>query len=266
MRRTPISIPAFFGPTALGAWLLGCAPPPELGPSMATAAGEPGDSTADEGDAGDPDEGAGVALDETRLDRTEGVGACGFPSPGDAGYGGEVGQRLANNDGLRLVGCDGEAVELADFLCERAAGGYSAGILVNIGAGWCGPCQDETLEFPELYEEFHGRGIEIVQVLFQDWTAQAPTRAFCEDWSAGRWLVGDDASKEDVGVRIEFPVVLDQTGDWTARYLQDPESATPVNMLLDANGNIRWKAEGQKPDLATLRAQLELVLADPYGA
>lgn len=232
-----------FLPSILGACLLGCAPPPELG--------VPGDS--------------GATLDETRLDRSVDAGACGFPGPGDAGYGGDVGQRIANNDGLRLVTCDGEPVELAELMCERAAGGQSAGILVNIGAGWCGPCQDETLEFPELYEEFHGRGIEIVQVLFQDFSAQAPTRAFCEDWSTGRWLVDDGASKEDVGVRIEFPVLLDQTGDFTARYLQDPESATPVNMLLDANGNIRWKVEGQKPDLATLRAQLELVLADPYG-
>jgi hypothetical protein len=36
-------------------------------------------------------------------------------------------------------------------------------------------------------------------------------------------------------------------------------------MLIDANGNIRWKTEGQKPDPAILRTQFQLVLDDPYG-
>ena len=42
-------------------------------------------------------------------------------------------------------------------------------------------------------------------------------------------------------------------------------AAAPVNLLVDANGNIRWQVQGQKPDLAVLRTQLELVIADPYG-
>jgi hypothetical protein len=121
-----------------------------------------------------------------------------------------------------------------------------------------------VLEFPELYEEFHDRGIEFLQVLYQDWNAQTPTSTFCSDWSAGRW-VGEGGSIEMVDIDVQYPVVIDQVFDWTSLYLQDPASATPVNMLVDANGNIRWKVEGQRPDPAVLRSQFELVIADPYG-
>jgi thiol-disulfide isomerase/thioredoxin len=242
-----------------------CAPPPDLGggatDDAADAAGDDAtDDGVDGGTAGGP---AGVSLDAARLDRSGEGGRCGFPSAGPEGYGANVGQRLANSAAFQLIDCEGNVVQLADYFCEREGGGYNAGVLINIGAGWCAPCQEETREFPELYEEFHDQGIEFVQVLFQDWNAQAPTKTFCSDWSTGQWSGADGA--QDVGLDLQFPVLLDQVNDWTAIYLQDPQSATPVNMLLDANGNIRWKIEGQKPDPAVLRAQFGLVLADPYG-
>ena len=229
-----------------------CAPPPDIG--------DDGDDVMADGGEG------GSSLDESRLDRSASIGSCGYPGPGDNGYGTELGQRLANNDSFVLKTCDGQTLTLADHFCQRddEYGDFNRGYLINIGAGWCGPCQDETLEFPELYEEFHGQGIEFVQVLFQDWHAQAPTGTFCEDWSTGQWI-GEGGDIEDVGIGLPFPVVIDQVGDWTSQYLQDPESATPVNMVVDANGNIRWKIEGQRPDPEVVRTQFELVLANPYG-
>ena len=227
------------GMVAMGA---GCAPPPALSE-----------------DGGDLE-----PLDPARLDRSAEGGPCGYPGEGAAGYGTDVGQRLANSDGFTLIDCDGTERTLGDFLCERTegAGDFNRGVLVNIGAGWCGPCQEETLEFPELYEEFHGEGIEIVQIMFQDWDAQSPTRGFCSDWTTGQW---GEAGLQPEGLSLAFPVLIDQIFDWTSIYLQDPQSATPVNLLIDANANIRWKSEGQKVGLPTLRAQLRLVLDDPYG-
>ena len=67
------------------------------------------------------------------------------------------------------------------------------------------------------------------------------------------------------GVALEFPVLIDQVFDWGSIYLQDPASATPINMLIDANGNIRWKLVGQQPPLDVLRAQIELVIEEPYA-
>ena len=211
------------------------------------------------GDVGDLE-----PLDVERLDRSADTGPCGYPGPGSSGYGTGVGQRLANSDGFSLVDCAGTPHTLADFMCERNEGGgdFNRGVLVNLGAGWCGPCQEETLELPELYAEYRDRGIEIVQVMFQDWDAQAPTKSFCREWSTGQW---DEIGMAPEGLALEYPVLLDQIFDWTSIYLQDPQAATPVNLLIDANGNIRWKSEGQKVGLPTLRTQLDLVLEDPYG-
>ena len=211
--------------------LVGCAPPPDVD---------------DEAMSGD--------LDASRLDRD----ADGYPSPGSKGYGTEVGQRLANSDGLQLRDCDGELRDFADLFAPREDGKFNRGVLVNIGAGWCGPCQEETLEFVEIYEEYHARGIELVQVLFQDWASQAPTEQFCEEWRTGEW------EGESVDIDLAFPVFIDPINDWTSIYLQDPASATPINMLVDANANIRFKSEGIKLRPADLRTQLDLVIGAPY--
>jgi thiol-disulfide isomerase/thioredoxin len=224
----------------VGAAAIACAPPPDLG-------GE-----------------APGGVDEARLDREAPGGACGHPSSGDAGYGTAVGDRLANNGELALASCTGERVELADFFCPRDDGSYNRGVFINLGAGWCAPCQEETLELAPLYDEYHGRGIEFVQVLFQDWNAQAPTQQFCSDWRDGNWVATDGADVE-ADLRLKFPIVMDQHFDWTSGYLADPASATPMSLLVDANGNIRWKLEGQKPDLDVLRSQFELVIKEPYA-
>lgn len=253
MHKQVTSVSMFLAVVTLG--VVGCAPPPDLSTE------DGGDLMQDDGG----DDGGGNGVDEARLDRSA-EGACGYPAGGSNGYGTDVGQRLANSAPMPLIDCEGGALELSDFFCKRedAYGDFNRGVLINIGAGWCGPCQDETLEFPELYEEYHDRGIEIVQIMFQDWDAQTPTRDFCTNWSTGQW-VSAGGGTEDVGVRLEFPVGLDQVSNWSSQYLSDPMSAVPVNLLLDANGNIRWKLEGQKPDIAVLRAQLDQVIANPYG-
>jgi len=237
--------------TVLLCGVVGCAPPPDLGGASAS---------------GDAAGSGGPALDPERLDRSAPEGACGYPSAGPNGYGADVGQRLRNSAPMPLTTCDGTSIELADYFCPRDDnyGDFNRGILINIGAGWCGPCLEETLEFPELYAEYHDQGIEIVQILFQDWDAQTPSKSFCGDWSTGQWAA-EGGGAQDVGINLQFPVALDQVYDWTSQYLSDPAAATPVNFLLDANGTIRWKLEGQKPDPALLRAQLDLVIADPYG-
>ncbi len=195
--------------------------------------------------------GNGSSLDESQLDRAA-DGQCGYPA---GPYGTGVGDRLANTLGFNLEGCDGDVVEFDSFMCPEAG---NKALLINIGAGWCGPCQEETLEFPELYEEFEGQGLEIVQVMFQDWTSQLPTSSFCEDWVTGEW------ADRQIELDLAFPVLVDQTNAWTGVYLQNPQAATPINMLIDANGNIRWKSEGQKVGLDVLRTQIGAVLASPY--
>lgn len=224
------------------------------------ACAPPASLTDDDGspDGGDGDGDEPVELDESRLDRSAanlGVAGCGYPGPGEMGYGTEVGQRLEN---FTLIDCAGNELEWASLFCRRDdIGVHNRAVLLNIGAGWCEPCREETKEdFPPLYDELNQQGIEIVQVLFQDWEAQFPTKSFCEDWSAGEW------DTENLGFGLPFPVWLDQTNDWTSTYLSDPQSATPVNLLLDANANIRWKTVGEKPD--DLDQAVRVVMNNPY--
>ncbi len=235
------AVPAISQRLALFMLTIGCAPPPDLGDAIDTGSGT---------GSGLPD------LDATRLDRQ----SDGYPGPGPAGYGSSVGARLDNSDGFQLKDCGGTVRDFVEFFARREDGVQNRAILVNIGAGWCGPCQEETLELPEIYAEYRDRGVEFVQVMFQDWASQAPTTGFCDDWRTGRW---EGAS---VDLSLTFPVFIDQIGDWTSIHLQDPAAATPINMLLDANANIRFESEGIKLDADVLRTQLDLVITAPYEA
>jgi len=208
----------------------------------------------DSGSAGDP-----VALDEpvdeARLDRSEALGECGYPGPGPNGYGTEVNQRIAN---FGVVDCELEAVEFADLFCPRDApspayADYNKAILLSIGAGWCEPCKTKTAELmPEIYDPLYEQGLAVVQVMFQDEQAMPPSSSFCRIWR-------DELFDEPLG----FPVWLDQSFAWADEFLLDPQAATPVTMLIDANGNIRWKVEGQHPK--DTYEQALLVLSSPYG-
>jgi hypothetical protein len=209
--------------------------------------------------SGGTEGGGPVALDPALLDRSasnlDGDG-CGYPSDQEVAYGIEVGDRVAN---FQLVDCDGNAIEFADYFCEREdIGVHNRAVLLNIGAGWCEPCRVETREdLPGVYEALHGQGVEIVQVLFQDWDGGAPPKSFCSEWKAGQWPDGD------LGFSLAFPVLLDQTNDWRQIYLSTPAAQTPTNLLLDANANIRWKLAGDRP--LGLQGIVEAVMETPYG-
>lgn len=200
------------------------------------------------GETSDPTDG----LDPSLLDRSEPVGPCGYPGPGEGGYGVEVGQRVAD---FTLKNCDFEDVQFAELLCPRddAYGDYNRAILLTIGAGWCEPCIEETATLmPQLWDPLHGEGLEIVQVLFQDGAGLPPTTSFCDAWSS-----------ELNDPPLLFPVLLDQTGVWSEPFVEAPGAAIPISMLVDANANIRWKVVGENPMDTHARA-LE-IMASPYG-
>lgn len=193
------------------------------------------------------------ALDPELLDREVNLGPCGYPSAGDTGYGLEIGHRLDDISGL--IDCDGNPVQLADSFCPREDdyGDYNRVVLVSLGAGWCGPCIEETEHLMgDVYVPLHDDGVEIVQILFQDEQGLPPTKSFCMQW---REETFDDP--------LAFPVVLDQTATWSDEVLSETGGALPMNFLLDANANIRWRALGENP--ADLVEQIEAVRSAPYG-
>lgn len=137
-------------------------------------------------------------------------------------YGGEVGATFAEFD---LEDCDGNPLAFGDVLSEAEL------VLVSVGAGWCQPCieESETLE-AEIHAPFCARGLRVVQVLFQDAESLPATKLFCREW------------RERFGLR--FPVVVDPLFTFE-QYFESAQ--TPLNLLVDRDGVIRFRSTGVVP-------------------
>jgi len=143
-------------------------------------------------------------------------------------YGTEVSQRFAD---FTLDDCDLRAVRFADWLSEAEL------VLVNVGAGWCQPCIEETRTIMQnIYSPFCGRGLRIVQIMFEDERSRPATSLFCRQWRDAYMLT--------------FPVLIDPTFDWSRIYFAGG-AQTPLNLLVDKQAVIRYRSVGVAPaDLA----------------
>lgn len=120
---------------------------------------------------------------------------------------------------------DGPDVDLA------AVGGVP--YVVNVWAGWCGPCQDEMPRLQEVYEQAAGR-VEVLGVDFQD-TA-----------------VGGLSAAADFG--ITFPSVQDLDGD-TRPLLRF--AGLPFTAFVDADGRVVATHNGEIKSADELRDLIE---------
>ena len=158
----------------------------------------------------------------------------GFTYP-EGPYGSHIGDRLED---FVLRDCDGNDVSFGQGLSQAEL------VLLNVGAGWCGPCIEETRVMEEeIFQPFCSRGLRIVQVLFEDADALPTTSLFCQQWR-------DE-------YELTFPVLRD-TLFTVESYFDDHMTQTPLNLLIDREGVIRYREEGIAPgDLAT---QIEALL------
>ncbi|MBI4512202.1 MAG: TlpA family protein disulfide reductase [Deltaproteobacteria bacterium] len=167
---------------------------------------------------GSPSEGDAAELPEACLP---------VPTPMDwsypiGPYGDQVGSRLEE---FTLEDCEGTPVAFGDILSEAEL------VLVSVGAGWCQPCIEEsaTLE-AKVHAPLCARGLRVIQVLFQDDESRPATKLFCREW------------RERFGLR--FPVLVDPLFTMQ-RYFQAAQ--TPLNLLVDRSGIIRYRATGTAP-------------------
>ncbi len=169
-----------------------------------------------------------VPVADGSSDRPAGVPGCGYEPqagwsypPGPYGSG-QVGEKL---EAFELEDCDGRKVRFADVL------GAGQMTLMTVGAGWCQPCIEETKELEAaVHARFCGRGLRIVQVLFQDEQSRPATKFFCRQW------------RDRFGLR--FPVVVDPLFT-TERYLSAAQ--VPLNLLVDRDGVVRLRTTGEVP-------------------
>ena len=115
-------------------------------------------------------------------------------------------------------------------------------VLFNVGAGWCQPCIEETRVLDdEVFRPFCARGLRVVQVLFQDEESGPATKLFCRQW------------RETFG--LSFPVLVDPLFV-TESYFDAAQ--TPLNMLIDSEGTIRFRQTGTVP--ADLTERIDALL------
>jgi len=86
----------------------------------------------------------------------------------------------ADSDGDQNVGDEDLAViRLSDYADSKSL------ILFDVSAGWCETCQDATEEQASLIAEYGGKGLMIVQVLFEGGKlGELPTVDFAKAWIA----------------------------------------------------------------------------------
>jgi thiol-disulfide isomerase/thioredoxin len=123
-----------------------------------------------------------------------------------------VGYTDTNKDNALTDETTLKVIRLSDYANEAKV------ILLNVSAGWCGPCQDETRTFTSLMSTYGPKGLMIVQALFDTDTQGEPaTVAFLKTWIKA--LKPSGASGVDPA--------------WNSLPM-NTDGSTPLNVLLDA--------------------------------
>jgi thiol-disulfide isomerase/thioredoxin len=112
-------------------------------------------------------------------------------------------------------------------------------VLLNFWATWCAPCQVEMPRFVAWQKEYGPRGLQIIGISMDD----DPT------------LVRSVYRK----LHLNYPVAM---GDATLGELYGGVLGLPVTFLIDRNGEVRARYEGQT-DLGKIDLQLQSLLAHP---
>jgi peroxiredoxin len=116
---------------------------------------------------------------------------------------------------------DGKPVSLAD---PRFAGRV---VIVTIGASWCPNCHDEAAFLREFLQDRRGRGLEVVQLMFE----------YTADFAASAAAARDFVQK----FGIDYPVLIAGTAGEVPDKLPQLETfyAYPTMLVLDREGVIR---------------------------
>ncbi|MCK6593066.1 MAG: TlpA family protein disulfide reductase [Polyangiaceae bacterium] len=135
---------------------------------------------------------------------------------------------------IELTACDGSVTSTAALRCQSKV------TLFAVGAGWCGPCNEEAPDLEKAYQELLDEDIGVVQVMVQDVMVNPATTLFCQ-----KWVDTFD---------LTMPVYIDPAGKTLGT---TDTMLMPLNVIVDRNGRaLRTVIGGKLGDVtATLRAE-----------
>ena len=114
-------------------------------------------------------------------------------------------------------------------------------VLVNLWASWCPPCKAEMPAMQAVYEDYAGRGLEILAV----------NTTFQDDAAGALQFAG--------GLGLTFPILFDLDGSVARQY---QVRSMPTSFFIDPDGNVRRVVIGGPMAEALLRAEIEQMLAE----
>lgn len=100
-------------------------------------------------------------------------------------------------------------------------------VLLNLWATWCTPCRMETPYLQSVYEEYRGRGFEIVGISMDAGDAADDIEMFVDEYGVTYTILHDPRMRG-----IELYQVL----------------GLPATFLIDRDGVLRWMRYGPIPE------------------
>ncbi len=92
-------------------------------------------------------------------------------------------------------------------------------VVLNFFASWCGPCQNETPQFDEVYRDRKTAGVQFVGLDVKD-----PSKSASQAWLQNK--------------QITFPVVYDEPGKTALQLGNLPLAGLPATVVVDKQGRV----------------------------